>query len=474
MKRNPKRVIAVVMCILIAASAMIFNNAFAAEGVSKIDSYASLVENYGTEIDDEGRTDGFVYIGTEFYEEDGTLTDYLVKPGDKLTVKLYLKSNMYSSDCNLISLFDNTFFDVKVVDDGAPLDANGYTSLHKNAVKNENHPMVIRNGIAHHVTSINLLRAGWIKNTCGFTQEYLESTDLVQNTSKMNTEKSNKPYEMTSDEWVFSYYVYVKEGLEAGAKGVVDSPEVLWQSSICNDPSVTGLYGKHDARKQAKVPVRHITENVESAGDFTQMALMFDDGAIDHLIIDDLYHEFTIEGETQPTVPDEIPDEPTFAPEEPETEPTDVPTVIYPDEPTTNEPTDTPTEPSTSPTVPDITVSQAKISIKTPSVTEIRYGDCITLHAVAGNLPEDAEIIWSTDNSNFVCSYSLDRSTCTIHPKENGSTVFTVMVVDSEGNVVCEDEQIMTSKASILWKIIAFFKQLFGLNRVIPETFIKR
>lgn len=470
MKRNPKRFIAVIMCILIAVSAMIFNNVSAAEGVSKIDSYASLVENYGTEIDDEGRADGFVYIGTEFYEEDGTLTDYLVNPGDKLTVKLYLKSNMYSSDFNIISLFDNTFFDVKVVDDDAPLDANGYTALHKNAVKNESHPMVIRNGMAHHATSTNLLRVGWIKNICGFTEEYLSSTDLVQNTSKMNTEKSNKPYEMTSDEWVFSYYVHVKEGLEAGTKGVVDSPEVLWQSYICDDPSVTGLYGKHDARKQAKVPVRHITENVESAGDFTQMAFMFDNGAIDHLLIDDLCHEFTIEGESQTTAPDVTPDEPTLAPEEPGTEPTEAPTFVYPDEPTTTEPTYTPTDPSTSPTIPDLTDPAVKINIKTPSVTEIKYGDCITLHADVHNLPDGSEIIWSTDNSNFVCSYSLDRSTCTIYPKENGSTVFTVMVVDSDGNVVCEDEQIMTSKASLLWKIIGFFKQLFGLNRIIEQA----
>ncbi|MBQ2974797.1 MAG: hypothetical protein IJE19_10625 [Clostridia bacterium] len=455
MKRNPKRVIAVIMCILIAVSAMIFNNAFAADGVSKIDSYASLVENYGTEIDDEGRTDGFVYIGTEFYEEDGKLTDYLVKPGDKLTVKLYLKSNMYSSDCNIISFFDNTFFDVKVVDDDAPLDENGYTSDHRSAVRNTNHPMVIRNGITHTVTSINLLRVGWIKNICGFTEEYLASTDLVQNSSNINISKSDAPYEMTSDEWIFSYYVHVKDGLAEGTKGIVDSPEVLWQSSINPDS------GKHDSRKRATVPVRHITENVESASDFTQMAFMFDDGAIDHLIIDDLYHEFTIEDEKEIT-------EPTFVPDEP----TDAPTNVYPDEPMTNEPTDpvVPTEPTTSPLIPDVTDSAVKINIKTPSETEIKYGDCITLCADVQNLPENAEIVWDSDNSNFVFSYSLDRKTCTIYPKENGRTVFTVKVIDSHGNIICEDEQTMTSKASLLWKIIGFFKQLFGMNRIIEQA----
>ncbi|MBQ2847763.1 MAG: hypothetical protein IJE74_05845, partial [Clostridia bacterium] len=53
--------------------------ASAAEGTSKIDSYADLVAEYG-----QG-TDGFIYVGTEFYEADGKLTDYYVQPGDKLT-----------------------------------------------------------------------------------------------------------------------------------------------------------------------------------------------------------------------------------------------------------------------------------------------------------------------------------------------------------------------------------------------------
>ena len=129
MKRNFKRSIAFAMCALIAMSAMLFNSASAAEGVSKIDSYDSLVERYGTEIDDKGRTDGFVYIGTEFYEEDGNLTDYYVDPGDKLTVKVYLKSNMYTSDCRLVSFFDNSFFDVKdVADDAKNHDEYGYMS----------------------------------------------------------------------------------------------------------------------------------------------------------------------------------------------------------------------------------------------------------------------------------------------------------------------------------------------------------
>lgn len=459
------------MCVLIAASALIFNNASAAEGVSKIDSYASLVSNYGTAIGDDGLTDGFVYVGTEFYEEDGSLTDYLVNPGDKLTVKVYLKSNMYTSDCNLITLFDNTFFDVKIVDDYAPTDADGYTSDHRSAVINDNHPMVSSHGITHTITSIDVPRAKWIANICGFSEAYLNSVDLVQNASVININKADTPYEMTSDEWVFSYYVHVKDDLDEGTKGIVESPEALWQSSI--NPAT----GKHDQRKHAKVPVRHITENVENASDFkTQMGSEMDKGTLDYFIINDMYHEFTIEGDSVPDVTDEY-EEPTYTPDEPDYPdyPTEAPDEepSYPDEP--DYPTEEPEQPeesttTTKPNVPSVTVGNAKIEILTPSSTEIKCGDGIILH-VDAVVPEGARIEWEASNSNFSYSYSADGKKCTIYSKEDGVTVFTARIVDANGNVLCEDEQAMTSKAGFLWKIIAFFKKLFGINRIIEQVF---
>lgn len=463
-KRNSKRIIAAVMCALIAVGAMVFNNVSAAEGVSKIDSYASLVEKYGTAIGDDGLTDGFVYIGTEFYEEDGRLTDYLVSPGDKLTVKVYIKSNMYTSDCRLITLFDNSFFDVKIVDDGAPTDDYGYTSMHESAVINKNHPMVDSHGTTHSVTSIDVPRAKWIVNICGFTEEYLNSFDLVDNQSYMNVNKSYEPYEMTSDEWVFSYYVHVRDGLAEGTKGIVDSPEALWQSSICNDPDVKNLYGKHDSRKQAAVPVRHITETAENAFDFTQMAFAMDDGTLDYFIIDDMYHEFVIESSVTETsgyttdAPGYTHSETTTLPSTVETEPV----VTRAPEQTDADDTDSTTEPA------NTTTKSYGIQIKTPSSTEVRYGDGIVLHAEAV-VPEGARIEWEASNANFTYSYSADGTRCTIVSKEDGTTVFTAKIVDRNGNVLCEDEQTMVSKAGFIWKIIGFFKQLFGLSQIVGQ-----
>lgn len=472
MKRNPKRIIAFIMCVLIVASALIFNNASAA-GISKIDSYESLVSNYGTAIGDDGLTDGFVYVGTEFYEEDGNLTDYFVNPGDKLTVKVYLKSNMYTADCNLITLFDNTFFDVKIVDDGAPTDGDGYTSMHEEAVINDNHPVVMSHGITHIATSKNLNAKGLgaVQKFCGFSQEYLENTDLVQNSSVINIQKSDAPYEMTSDEWIFSYYVHVKEDLAEGTKGIVDSPEAIWQSVIREVNGKT----KHDPRMLAKVPVRHITEDVKNAGDFVQMASEMDKGTLDYFINDDMYHEFTIEGDSVPDVTDEY-EEPTYTPDEPDYPdyPTEAPDEepSYPDEP--DYPTEEPEQPeesttTTKPDVPSVSVGNAKIEILAPSSTEIKCGDGIILH-VDAVVPEGARIEWEASNSNFSYSYSADGKRCTIYSKEDGVTVFTARIVDANGNVLCEDEQSMTSKAGFLWKIIAFFKQIFGLSRIIEQV----
>lgn len=56
------------------------------------------------------------------------------------------------------------------------------------------------------------------------------------------------------------------------------------------------------------------------------------------------------------------------------------------------------------------------------------------------------EILWSFDNES-------------------------VAVVDEKGNEIGSDTQTMTSKAGFFQKIIAFFKKLFGMTKVIPEAF---
>ena len=128
-------------------------------------------------------------------------------------------------------------------------------------------------------------------------------------------------------------------------------------------------------------------------------------------------------------------------------------------------------EPTTKPSEPVTNPVKKEDVIGTPSQTEIKYGDSIVLHADVDKIPEGAKIVWTADNSNFTYTVSADGTTCTVSPAANGTTTFTVTVVDERGNVISSDTQTMTAKAGFFQKLIAFFKKLFGLTKVIPEAF---
>ena len=109
---------------------------------------------------------------------------------------------------------------------------------------------------------------------------------------------------------------------------------------------------------------------------------------------------------------------------------------------------------------PDSVIS---LSIRKPSITTIKYGDTIKLHAdIDGTLPEGAYIEWSANNGNFTV-IETDGDVCKITPKSSGDTTFTATVYDKNGNELLSDTQIMTSKAGFFDKLVAFFRGLFGL-----------
>lgn len=112
------------------------------------------------------------------------------------------------------------------------------------------------------------------------------------------------------------------------------------------------------------------------------------------------------------------------------------------------------------------------LKIRKPSITTIKYGDAIILHAdLSKPLPEGAYIKWTADNGNFSYKASADGSTCQITPSKTGNTTFTATVYDSSGNEIQSDTQTMTSKAGFFQKIGAFFRKLFKLTKVYPELF---
>lgn len=106
--------------------------------------------------------------------------------------------------------------------------------------------------------------------------------------------------------------------------------------------------------------------------------------------------------------------------------------------------------------------------INQPTQTTISYGDAIILHVDASKIPEGGRVEWTADNGNF--KYSANGETCRIDPNKSGSTTFTATIYDAQGNAISKDEQTMTSKAGFFDKIIAFFKKLFGLTKVIQQS----
>ncbi len=118
----------------------------------------------------------------------------------------------------------------------------------------------------------------------------------------------------------------------------------------------------------------------------------------------------------------------------------------------------------------EITNGTANISICTPSVTNINYGDRIILYADVSNIPEGGYVKWSASNRNFSYTVSSNGAACVITPSSSGDTTFTATICDAKGNVVSSDNQTMTAKAGFFDKIIAFFKKIFGSTKIIVQN----
>ena len=117
-------------------------------------------------------------------------------------------------------------------------------------------------------------------------------------------------------------------------------------------------------------------------------------------------------------------------------------------------------------------VEELSVEIRNPSTKVIEYGNAIVLHAdFEGDLPKGWKIGWTASNDNFSYDVSDDGKTCTVTPEKSGDTTFTATVYNSSGKEISKDAQIITSKAGIFQKIIAFFKKLFGLTKTIPQAF---
>ena len=125
------------------------------------------------------------------------------------------------------------------------------------------------------------------------------------------------------------------------------------------------------------------------------------------------------------------------------------------------------------------TAVNATVSIAQPSITTVKYGDTLILHAeISGNIPEGATLEWSVEGEGVTIEPSADGKTCAVTSTAKGEVTVTVKLVDKNGNALSNSEgdeisaqQNLTSKAGFFQKLISFFKNLFGMNRIIAQAF---
>lgn len=106
--------------------------------------------------------------------------------------------------------------------------------------------------------------------------------------------------------------------------------------------------------------------------------------------------------------------------------------------------------------------------IKKPSTSKINYGDTLILHTDSSKIPADATIEWSVEGDGVTIEPSADGKTCSVISEATGDVKIIAKYVDADG-VEHVAEQEIKSNASIWQKIISFFKNLFGMNRIIEQ-----
>lgn len=106
--------------------------------------------------------------------------------------------------------------------------------------------------------------------------------------------------------------------------------------------------------------------------------------------------------------------------------------------------------------------------IKKPSTSKINYGDTLILHTDSSKIPADATIEWSVEGDGVTIEPSADGKTCSVISEATGNVKIIAKYVDADG-VKHISEQKIKSNAGIWQKIISFFKNLFGINRIIEQ-----
>ena len=125
------------------------------------------------------------------------------------------------------------------------------------------------------------------------------------------------------------------------------------------------------------------------------------------------------------------------------------------------------------------TEKKLNIKIKTPSTTTVNYGETLILHADLGEtaLPEGYAILWTVEGTGMSIRQSEDGMACEVTSIQKGNVTVKATIVDENGEAVTgvdgneiSASQQLTSKVTFWQKIVSFFKNLFGISRIILQA----
>ena len=121
----------------------------------------------------------------------------------------------------------------------------------------------------------------------------------------------------------------------------------------------------------------------------------------------------------------------------------------------------------------------SKLEIQKPSTTIVNYGDTLVLHADLKDtdLPEGCSILWTAEGNGMSVNPSDDGMTCKVTSIQNGIVTIKATIADENGEPLLDDEENeisssvqLTSKVNFWQKIVSFFKNLFGISRMIFQS----
>ncbi len=123
---------------------------------------------------------------------------------------------------------------------------------------------------------------------------------------------------------------------------------------------------------------------------------------------------------------------------------------------------------------PPVDVELPGIKIKQTSTTTINYGETLVLTLNETEGSESYVIEWFVDGTGVATNVSEDCKECRVTSIGKGAVKITAKLTDENGEAITDadgeeifDEITLTSKAGFFQKLISFFKNLFGLNRII-------